>query len=98
MDSPFAPRRAVSVKHPQPAGRRRGSDCISLHAVKGTPGGQSHNNAVRAYYVLVGGGYARLLKALPPGTHPGDNSNAFRGGYRLWTKLYGGSAHNRFVH
>ena len=25
-------------------------------------------------------------------------SNAFRGGYRLWTKRYGGSTHTRFVH
>lgn len=55
-------------------------------------------SALQADYVVLGGGNARLLKKLPPGTRPGDNSNAFRGGYRLWTKLYGGSTHKRFVH
>ncbi|MGA8754691.1 ROK family protein [Candidatus Deferrimicrobium sp.] len=55
-------------------------------------------SAVQADYVVLGGGNARLLKTLPPGTRLGDNSNAFRGGYRLWTKRYGGSTHTRFVH
>lgn len=55
-------------------------------------------SAVQADYVVLGGGNARLLKTLPPGTRLGDNSNAFRGGYRLWTKLYGGSTHSRFAH
>ena len=55
-------------------------------------------SAVQADYVVLGGGNARLLKTLPPGTRPGDNSNAFRGGDRLWTKRYGGSTHARFVH
>jgi hypothetical protein len=54
--------------------------------------------AVQADYVVLGGGNARLLKKLPPGTRLGDNSNAFRGGYRLWAKLYSGSTHKRFVH
>jgi polyphosphate glucokinase len=40
--------------------------------------------ALQAEFVVVGGGNAKLLKALPPGTRLGDNSNAFRGGYRLW--------------
>jgi hypothetical protein len=26
------------------------------------------------------------------------NSNAFEGGYRLWTELYCGTTHKRFVH
>jgi hypothetical protein len=55
-------------------------------------------SAVQADYVVLGGGNARLLKTLPPGTRLGDNSNAFRGGYRLWTKRYGGPTHERFVH
>jgi len=53
--------------------------------------------AVQADYVVFGGGNARLLKKLPPGTRLGDNSNAFQGGYRLWTKRYGSSTHERFV-
>jgi predicted NBD/HSP70 family sugar kinase len=55
-------------------------------------------SAVQADYVVLGGGNARLLKKLPPGTRLGDNSNAFRGGYRLWAKLYNGSTNKRFVH
>lgn len=34
--------------------------------------------------VVIGGGNARRMKALPAGTRLGDNSNAFVGGYRLW--------------
>jgi polyphosphate glucokinase len=55
-------------------------------------------SAVQADYVVLGGGNAKQLKQLPPNTLLGDNSNAFRGGYRLWTKLYSGSTHKRFVH
>jgi len=55
-------------------------------------------SAVQADYVVLGGGNSRLFKKLPPDTRLGDNSNAFRGGYRLWTKLYGGSTNKRFVH
>ena len=40
--------------------------------------------ALQADYVVIGGGNARLLKRLPPGSCPGDNSNAFSGGFRLW--------------
>jgi polyphosphate glucokinase len=42
--------------------------------------------ALQADYVVLGGGNAKLLKKLPRETHLGHNSNAFRGGYRLWTK------------
>jgi polyphosphate glucokinase len=35
--------------------------------------------------VVVGGGNAKLLKRLPPGTRAGGNANAFVGGYRLWS-------------
>ena len=36
--------------------------------------------------VVLGGGNVRKLKALPKGCRMGDNSNAFRGGFRLWEK------------
>jgi polyphosphate glucokinase len=35
-------------------------------------------------YVVLGGGNAKLLKHLPPGTRLGDNAKAFAGGFRLW--------------
>lgn len=41
-------------------------------------------NALLAEYVVVGGGNARLIKKYPPGVEPGKNSNAIRGGERLW--------------
>jgi len=53
--------------------------------------------AVQADYVVIGGGNARLLKKLPPATRLGDNANAFKGGNRLWQKLYS-STQERFVH
>ena len=59
---------------------------------------QQLQSAVQADYVVLGGGNARLLKKLPSGVRLGDNSNAFQGGYRLWTRLYSGSSHKRFVH
>src|SRR2546422_1827075 len=34
--------------------------------------------------VVLGGGNVKKLKALPKGCRAGDNSNAFRGGFRLW--------------
>lgn len=40
--------------------------------------------ALEADYVVLGGGNARKLAALPPGARRGDNRNAFRGGFRLW--------------
>ena len=36
--------------------------------------------------VVLGGGNARLIKDLPPGTRMGDNRNAFVGSSRLWEK------------
>jgi polyphosphate glucokinase len=59
---------------------------------------QQLKSAVQADYVVLGGGNARLLKKLPPGTRLGDNSHAFQGGCRLWAKRYRRSAHERFVH
>jgi len=40
--------------------------------------------AIEVDYVVLGGGNAKLLKKLPPDTRLGDNSFAFRGGFRLW--------------
>jgi len=54
--------------------------------------------ALQADYVVLGGGNARLLKELPPGTRLGNNANAFQGGFRLWNKRYSGSTPDRFVH
>src|SRR5438876_3345833 len=34
--------------------------------------------------VVLGGGNVKKLKELPKGCRMGDNSNAFRGGFRLW--------------
>jgi polyphosphate glucokinase len=34
--------------------------------------------------IVLGGGNVDKLKKLPPGCRPGDNANAFRGGFRLW--------------
>src|SRR3989449_10132747 len=36
--------------------------------------------------VVLGGGNVKKLKELPEGCRMGDNSNAFRGGFRLWEK------------
>jgi hypothetical protein len=36
--------------------------------------------------VVLGGGNAKQLKALPPGCRRGDNANAFAGGFRLWQR------------
>jgi polyphosphate glucokinase len=35
--------------------------------------------------VVLGGGNAKHLKALPEGTRMGANAHAFKGGYLLWT-------------
>jgi polyphosphate glucokinase len=40
--------------------------------------------ALEADDVVLGGGNAKRIKELPPGTRLGDNSNAFLGGFRLW--------------
>jgi polyphosphate glucokinase len=49
--------------------------------------------ALQADYVVLGGGNARLIKKLPPGSRLGDNNNAFRGGFRLWDKPKSQSRH-----
>lgn len=35
-------------------------------------------------YVVLGGGNAKDMKVVPRNVRIGDNSNAFRGGFRLW--------------
>ncbi len=42
--------------------------------------------ALGAEYVVLGGGNAKLLKELPPGARLGENSNALKGGIRLFQK------------
>jgi polyphosphate glucokinase len=42
--------------------------------------------ALGADYVVLGGGNAKLLKELPPGSRLGDNENAQKGGIRLFQK------------
>jgi polyphosphate glucokinase len=53
--------------------------------------------ALEADYVVFGGGNARLLKRLPPGSCLGNNANAFRGGYRLWSNAHTRPTRDRFV-
>jgi polyphosphate glucokinase len=36
-------------------------------------------------YVVLGGGNVAKLKQLPPHARAGNNANAFKGGFRLWT-------------
>lgn len=40
-----------------------------------------------ADYVVLGGGNARNVNPLPPGTRRGGNEDAFTGGFRLWEEL-----------
>ena len=41
--------------------------------------------ALVADYVVLGGGNSKKIKELPDGVKLGENSNAFLGGFRLWT-------------
>ncbi|MEM8868192.1 MAG: ROK family protein [Verrucomicrobiota bacterium] len=41
--------------------------------------------ATQTDYVVLGGGNSSLIKELPERTTIGHNSNAFQGGYKLWT-------------
>jgi len=49
--------------------------------------GLALRTALQVDYVVLGGGNARLLDGLPPGLRLGQNSHAFRGGFRLWDKV-----------
>jgi polyphosphate glucokinase len=55
-------------------------------------------DALQPDYVVLGGGNARLIKKLPPGARLGKNTNAFRGGFRLWIQPKGHSTRGRFLH
>jgi polyphosphate glucokinase len=41
--------------------------------------------ALEPDYVVLGGGNVKKLKELPPGVQAGENANAFKGGFRIWT-------------
>src|SRR5712691_529349 len=45
--------------------------------------------ALQADYVVIGGGNAKLLDGLPPNVRLGDNANAFRGGFVMWSAAAG---------
>lgn len=42
--------------------------------------------------VVIGGGNVKKLDVLPPPCRPGDNANAFAGGFRLWEPTKGTDA------
>jgi polyphosphate glucokinase len=42
--------------------------------------------ALQTKEVVLGGGNVTKLKKLPPGTRPGNNENAFKGGFELWSE------------
>jgi len=42
--------------------------------------------ALKADYMVLGGGNSKKLKKLPPGARLGGNVCAFRGGFRMWQK------------
>ena len=42
--------------------------------------------ALKADYVVLGGGNSKKLKKLPAGARLGSNRNAFLGGFRMWEK------------
>jgi polyphosphate glucokinase len=37
--------------------------------------------------IVLGGGGVKEFKTLPTGCRPGDNANAFLGGFRMWNGL-----------
>jgi len=43
-------------------------------------------DALQPEDTVIGGGNVKNLKALPLGCRPGDNANAFLGGFRLWAE------------
>jgi polyphosphate glucokinase len=55
-------------------------------------------SAVQADDVVIGGGNAKLIRKIPAGTRVGENTNAFKGGFRLWEKPYDDFNHHRFIH
>ncbi len=47
-------------------------------------------------YIVLGGGNAVRLKALPPKSRRGENAKAFLGGFRLWEQQAGDGANERW--
>ena len=54
-------------------------------------------NAIQPDYVVLGGGEADELKALPDHIRRGSNQNAFIGGYRLWEPDWSRHAQERMT-
>ena len=69
-------------------------DCLGLRGLKrsGTKKWRKHvttivkklRTALKADYVVLGGGNSKKLKKLPAGARLGSNRNAFLGGFRMW--------------
>jgi polyphosphate glucokinase len=51
--------------------------------------------AIHPDEIVIGGGNAKKLKALPTGCREVDNGNAFIGGFRLWQDARGGASGRR---
>jgi len=54
--------------------------------------------ALEAEDVVLGGGNVKKLDGLPPHARPGDNANAFTGGYRLWDDAIAGAGVDEHAH
>src|ERR1700736_2450405 len=67
----------VGIRGLQRLGRKRWQE----HVLKIV---QQLRDALQAEEVVLGGGNAKKLKALPPHTRFGENANAFVGGFRIW--------------
>ena len=63
---------------------RAQSPCARVIVLTTFEGDAEIRRALEAEYVVLGGGNARLLKELPEGVRLGSNTNAFKGGFRLW--------------
>jgi len=48
--------------------------------------------------VVLGGGNVKQLKQMPPRCRPGDNANAFLGGFKLWEKERKDGSTRRITH
>lgn len=61
--------------------KKRGKKKWRKHVAKVVP---MLKTATQTDYIVLGGGNAEEMKELPEATTLGDNSNAFKGGYKLW--------------
>jgi polyphosphate glucokinase len=55
-------------------------------------------SALQPDEVVLGGGNARELKVLPPGSRLCDNANAFLGGFRLWEGMGKTGSNRKIAH